>query len=100
MRTLLLSLAGAAALMATTAFAEPSTTPSTTTPAEATVTHEQCKAVMGRRMEGKAPHEHSQDKMAMAPGPAKPLSETEMKKMHDKCAAMMAAEPKAAAQPK
>ena len=55
--------------------------------------HEHCKAAMGRKMDGKVPHDHSVEKLGHAPPPAQPLSEAEMKKMHDKCAAMMAKDP-------
>ena len=61
--------------------------------------HAHCKAVMGHKMEGRVPHDHSVDKLGHVPPPAKPLSAGEMKAQHDKCAAMMA-EPSADAKKK
>jgi hypothetical protein len=55
--------------------------------------HEHCRQVMGRKMDGRTPHDHSVDKLGHGPPPARPLSEAEMKKMHDRCAAIMAKEP-------
>lgn len=53
--------------------------------------HAHCQAMMGAKMDGKAPHEHSKDKSGISAAPKKPLSEAEMKKMHDKCMAEMKA---------
>ena len=57
-----------------------------------TPTHEECRAVMGAKMDGKAAHEHSADKTgAIYGGPRKrPLSEAEMRRMHEACAKKMA----------
>ncbi len=53
-------------------------------------THEDCKTVMGRKMDDKGMHNHSADKGAPVAGPTKPLSKAEMEKMHARCAAKMA----------
>ena len=61
------------------------------TEAAQTPTHEQCKSVMGHKMDNRQPHDHARDKTGMFAAPnGKPLSEAEMKKMHEKCAAKMA----------
>src|SRR4051794_41802075 len=52
--------------------------------------HAHCKALMGRKMDGRVPHDHSVEKLGHAPPPAKPLSDAEMKAQHDKCMAIMA----------
>lgn len=52
-------------------------------------THEECKSVMGRKMDGRVMHDHSADKGAPKPAVRKPLSKAEMDKMHGKCAARM-----------
>ena len=54
-------------------------------------THEECKSVMGRKMDGHVMHDHAS--MKGTPGVMKmqPLSKAEMEKMHGKCAAKMAA---------
>jgi hypothetical protein len=52
--------------------------------------HEMCKSVMGRKMDGKAMHDHSRDKTAAPTWPGgKPLSAAEMEQMHKTCAAKM-----------
>lgn len=58
-------------------------------------THEECKAVMGRKMDPKAQHNHSADKGAPVAGRTKPLTKAEMDKMHQKCAARMGHAPAA-----
>lgn len=57
-------------------------------------THEECKSVMGHKMDGRVTHDHAS--MKGTPGVVKkaPLSKAEMDKMHGKCAAKMAAAPK------
>ena len=52
--------------------------------------HEDCKAVMGRKMDDKALHNHGADKGAPVAGRTKALSDAEMAKMHETCAAKMA----------
>lgn len=98
MKSLLSAFAAVAALLATPAFAQaPAATEapakqmdmSKMTDAEL---HEHCKAMMGHKMEGRVPHDHSVDKLGHVPPPATPPSEAEMKKMHDRCAAIMAKE--------
>jgi hypothetical protein len=103
MKSFLLSIAAAAALLATPALAQEHAPPAKETAAPAKTMdmskmtdaemHEHCKAVMGHKMDGRVPHDHSVEKLGHAPPPAKPLSEADMKKMHDRCAAMMAKEP-------
>ena len=104
MKTLLLSLTAAAALLAAPAIAQDHADhhPATETAAPAkemdmsamtdAEMHAHCKAMMGRKMEGRVPHDHSVDKLGHVPPPATPPSEAEMKQMHDRCAAMMAKE--------
>jgi hypothetical protein len=97
MKTVLIALA-AAALAAGPGLAQPAHPehhPATAaaTP-EAAPTHEMCKAVMGKKMDPKAVHEHSREKGGPVMWPnGKPLTKAEMQKMHERCAAKMAAEP-------
>lgn len=52
--------------------------------------HEMCKSVMGRKMDGKAVHDHGRDKTGAATWPnGKPLTSAEMEKMHKVCAEKM-----------
>jgi len=61
---------------------------------DAAPTHEMCKAMMGKQMDPKAVHEHSREKGGPVMWPnGKPLTKAEMQKMHQQCAAKMAAEP-------
>ena len=54
--------------------------------------HEMCKTEMGRKMDPKAVHEHSREKSGIVMWPnGKPLTKTEMAKMHEHCAAKMSA---------
>ena len=53
-------------------------------------THEECKSVMGHKMDGRVMHDHSAEKGAPKPPVRKPLTKAEMDKMHGKCAARMA----------
>ena len=63
-------------------------------------THEMCKSVMGRQMDGKPVHDHGRDKTGAATWPnGKPLSPAEMEKLHKACAEKMKPR-EAAAQPK
>ena len=58
--------------------------------AEATPTHEMCKSVMGGKMDATHPHDHARDKGGAPTWPnGKPLSKSEMDKMHAQCAAKM-----------
>lgn len=86
----LLAAAAVAALIAGPAPAQPAAAGhdhAAKTPAEM---HEHCKSVMGKKMDGKAPHEHSREKSGISAGPrTKPPSKAEMKKMHEKCAELM-----------
>ena len=63
-----------------------------TKPSQTAPTHEECRSIMGAKMDGKAAHEHSADKTgAIYGGPRKrPLSEAEMRRMHEACAKKMA----------
>ena len=87
MRILLITVAAAAALTASQSYAQPDHAahhPATPAPsgtaeakatADATPTHEMCKAVMGKQMDPKAVHEHSREKSGVAMWPnGKPLS--------------------------
>ena len=103
MKSLVTCLAATAALLSTPAFAQ---APAENHPATGTTAagqmdmskmtdaemHEHCKVVMGHKMDGRTPHDHSVDKLGNVTPPARPLSEADMKKMHDKCAARMAKE--------
>ncbi|MFD3263866.1 hypothetical protein [Phenylobacterium ferrooxidans] len=64
-----------------------------TTKNPANPTHEECKSVMGRKMDGHVLHDHSAEKGAPRPQMRHPLSKAAMDKMHGKCATKMA-EPK------
>jgi len=58
-------------------------------------THEQCKAVIGKAMDPKAPHDHARDKTGAPTWPnGKPLTQAEMEQMHKTCAEKMAADKK------
>ncbi|WP_293678858.1 hypothetical protein [uncultured Phenylobacterium sp.] len=52
--------------------------------------HEECKRVMGHKMEGRVMHDHASMKGTPGVMKMKPLSKAEMDKMHGKCAAKMA----------
>lgn len=56
-------------------------------------THEMCKSVIGRQMDGKPAHDHGRDKTGAATSPphGKPLTAAEMEKMHKACAERMQA---------
>ena len=102
MRTLMITVAAVAALLASQSFAQQDHAahqPSTPAPgataeakaAEAAPTHEMCKAVMGKQMDPKAVHEHSREKGGVAMWPnGKPPSKAEMERMHKACAERMA----------
>ena len=53
-------------------------------------THEECKSVMGHKMDGRVMHDHASMKGTPGVVTKKPLSKAEMDKMHGKCAAKMA----------
>ena len=62
------------------------------TKADVGPTHEMCKAVMGKKMDPKAVHEHSRDQSGITAWPnGKPPSKAEMDKMHKACAEGLAA---------
>lgn len=95
MRALILT-AAAALLLASPAFAQQDHSAhhpdATAAPAasEGTPTHEMCKSVMGRKMDGKPAHDHGRDKTGAVTWPnGKPLSAAEMEKMHKTCAEKM-----------
>ncbi|HEY9236307.1 MAG TPA: hypothetical protein VIP08_14890 [Phenylobacterium sp.] len=53
-------------------------------------THETCRAVMGRQMDGKAVHDHGREKTGAMTWPnGKPLTAAEMERMHKVCAAKL-----------
>lgn len=102
MRTLSITVAAVAALAASQSFAQqdhaahqpatpaPGATAEAKATADATPTHEMCKAVMGKQMDPRAVHEHSREKSGVAMWPnGKPPSEAEMEKMHKACAERM-----------
>lgn len=96
MRTLLVAIATLGLAAAGQAYAQPGHAGHTAA-AEETVsvkdpanpTHEECKSVMGRKMDGRVMHDHSAEKGAPKPAVRKALSKAEMDKMHAKCAARM-----------
>ena len=102
MRSLILSVAASVALLAAPALAQQHADHHPAAPAAAAAApksmdkmtdaelHAHCKALMGRKMDGRVPHDHSVEKLGHAPPPAKPLSAAEMKAQHDKCTAIMA----------
>lgn len=103
MKSLLMSLAAVGALLAAPAIAQdhPDHHPAAeAAPAKAmdmskmtdAEMHAHCKSEMGGKMMGKAEHNHGADKGAPVAGKMTPPSAAEMKKMHEKCAAMMADE--------
>lgn len=51
--------------------------------------HKHCAAIMGGEMQGRRRHDHAADKLGHAPRTTPP-DDAEMKKMHERCAAMMA----------
>lgn len=58
--------------------------------ATAAPTHEMCKSMMGRQMDGKVVHDHGRDKTGAITWPnGKPLTAAEMEKMHKVCAEKM-----------
>lgn len=96
MKSLILGLAASVALLAAPALAhDPKAAVDAASPkpmAEMTDTelHAHCKELMGHKMDGRVPHDHSVEKLGHAPPPAKPLSAAEMQAQHDKCTAIMA----------
>lgn len=54
-------------------------------------THEECKSVMGRKMDGRVVHDHMGMKGHPGARRVKPLTKAEMDKMHGKCAAKLEA---------
>lgn len=52
--------------------------------------HKHCAALAGGKMQGAPKHDHAADKLGHAPGAARP-TESQMKAMHDRCAAAMKA---------
>jgi len=98
MRTLLVAIATLGLAAAGQAYAQPGHADHKAAAGEAVSvkdpanpTHEECKSVMGHKMEGRAMHDHSAEKGAPQPPVKKPLSKAEMDKMHGKCAAKMGA---------
>lgn len=55
--------------------------------------HKHCSMMMGGKMQGTPKHDHAADKLGHAPATNKP-TESEMKAMHEKCAAVMKDEKK------
>lgn len=106
MRTsLLIAVAAAAGLMAGQGFAQEDHAAHHPAPAQAAEPpahdmsgmdsasmHEMCKDVMAKKMDNKPVHEHSREKSGIATWPnGKPPTKAEMDKMHEQCAAKMAA---------
>lgn len=97
MRTLFVAIATLGLAAAGQSFAQPEHAGHQAA-AEATVsvkdpanpTHEECKSVMGHKMEGRVMHDHASMKGTPGVMTKKPLSKAEMEKMHGKCAAKMA----------
>lgn len=98
MRTLFVAIAALGLAAAGQAYAQPEhaghkaaaeETVSVKDPANPT--HEECKSVMGRKMDGHVMHDHASMKGTPGVATKKPLSKAEMDKMHGKCAAKMGA---------
>lgn len=94
MRALILAVA-AISLSAGVASAQPAPAPAAAVPIvvadPAVPTHDECKAVMGRKMDPVVTHDHGAMKGApTATAHRKPLSAVQMDKMHQACAAKMA----------
>lgn len=98
MRMLILALSAAGALSASQAVAQEhdhaahaaaAAPPAAAQPQTEAEQHEQCKAVMGARMQSRERHDHARDKSGRYT-PPKPLSEAEMETMHRRCAELMA----------
>jgi len=96
MRTLFVAIAALGLAAAGQAYAQPEhaghkaaagETVSVKDPANPT--HEECKSVMGRKMDGHVMHDHASMKGTPGVATKKPLSKAEMDKMHGKCAAKM-----------
>lgn len=100
MRTLLIAAVAALALTSAQAAGQPKPDEHHADAAEAAQaqpTHEMCKAVMGRKMDGKTAHDHGKDKTGQASPPeTRRLSKAEMEKMHARCAEKMRAKEDAA----
>jgi len=91
MRELLIAAMALTAISATPALAHPAEPTAAPTTVTDTPTHEMCKAVMGRKMEPRQVHDHARDKSGMVTWPnGKPLTKSEMEKMHKRCAEKMA----------
>lgn len=96
MKSLILGLAAAAfaanpSLAADDHAAHHAPTTATAPGQTTTVTHEQCKSVMGPQMQGRPAHDHSRDKQGIAANPRmQPPSAAEMEKIHERCAELMA----------
>ena len=96
MKSLILGLAASVALIAAPALAhdpKAAVDAASLKPMAAmtgTEFHAHCKGLMGHKMDGRVPHDHSVEKLGHAPPPAKPLSAAEMQAQHDKCTAIMA----------
>jgi hypothetical protein len=97
MRTLFIAIAALGLATAGQSYAQPAHSEHKAA-ADATVsvkdpanpTHEECKSVMGRKMDGRVMHDHASMKGTPGVTTKKPLSKAEMDKMHGKCAAKMA----------
>jgi hypothetical protein len=101
MKTLLLTLAAAGALLASPAWAQDdhaghhppadaAAAPKAMADMNDAEMHAHCQGLMGQKMKGRSRHDHSAEKLGHAPPPPTPPSNAEMKQMHETCAAMMA----------
>lgn len=98
MRMLILALSAAGALSASQAIAQEhdhaahandSPPPAAAQAQTEAAQHEQCKAVMGARMQPRERHDHTRDKTGHYT-PPKPVSDAEMAKLHRQCTDLMA----------
>lgn len=95
----LIFIAAAAALVTGPAYAQPdqAANPKAAAAAQpappeqdAEATHEMCRSVMGRTMDGKPVHDHGREKTGGPTWPnGKRLTPSEMERMHKVCAAKM-----------
>lgn len=98
MRMLILALSAVGALSASQAIGQEhdhaehavaAPPPAAAQPQTEAEQHEQCKAVMGARMQPRERHDHTRDKTGHYT-PPRPVSDAEMAKLHRQCADLMA----------
>lgn len=97
MRIFIVALSAVGALAGSQAFAQEhdhaanarTAPPAAVQPQTQAEQHEQCKVVMGARMQPRQQHDHTREKTGHYT-PPKPVSDAEMAKLHRQCADLMA----------